>query len=171
MPPAPALLRAEQQAGRGGGGGTGRRARLLTGERGSPCLGGTWDPASERRVYPAIALNPDLNHSIRNQNSLKRESARVLFTRSVPNTRTVRQRAAEAPRRQQRPHSGLFPHTRARSSGLSAALHAPVRNNPGLLRGSAEPFVHNSAYRTCASGSQNNQARGCQHKYQELLKK
>lgn len=69
----------------GPGGGTG----YWRGERGSPCLGGgTWDRASERRVYPAIALSPDLNHSIRNQNSLKRESARVLFTRSVPSTRT-----------------------------------------------------------------------------------
>lgn len=133
----------------------------IDGGEGQPLpWGRTWDRASERRVYPAIALNPDLNHSIRNQNSLKRESAGVLFTRSAPSTRTVQQRAAEPPRRQQRPRSGL-----------SAALRAPVSNNPGLLRGSDQPFVRNPAYRTWDSGFQNNQAHGCQHKYQELLKK
>lgn len=88
--------------------------------------GGAWDRASERRVYPAIAANPDLNHSTRNQNSLKRESARVLFTRCAPRTRPVRQ---------QRPRSALFPHTRSRSSGLSAALHAPGRNKPSAPSG------------------------------------
>lgn len=90
-------------------------------------MGGTWDRASERRVYPAIALSPDLNHSIRNQNSLKRESARVLFTRSVPSTRTD----GRTDRRQQRPHSGLLPHTRSRGSGSAPRSTLPSATTQG----------------------------------------
>lgn len=71
---------------------------------------------------------------------------------------------------------GLFPfperRTRAPSPKrrLGAGLRTLFRNNRGLLLGSAEPFVQNPAYRTCASDSQNNQARRCQREYHELLK-
>lgn len=146
----------------------------MTGGEGQPLpREETWDRVSERLVYPAIALTPDPNHRMRNQSSLNRESACILFQIHVESPRERQTRGVCTisltfrlfPFGERGTHKHTHPSLKRR---LSAGLHT-FQEQPRAPLGSAEPFVPNPAYITCASASQNNPARRCQRKYRELL--